>query len=260
MCVLVNGVVQEELANGVVRLPFGTEYSLRFRNKHSRHAVVRLRIDGEDISGGGYIVPAHGHIDVQRPVDKDAAFKFVSLSSPEAVEFGKNGPNLNKSKGVIEASFYLEKEIVWQQHSLLPFYNDSPWVSPDVDKKYFGPYQGSVLRSMNCQDTKLSFTTGVSSTSTPICMPINPEGCTVEGKSTGQSFTPKFINVEDTCTVLRICLQGKEQAREVKRPRFPSRNSRLTELEKENLELRERIARLENEALRAKLSSLEDKS
>jgi len=227
MCVLVDGVPQEELSNGVVRLPFGTEYCLRFRNKHSRHAVVRLRIDGEEISGGGYIVPAHGYIDVQRPVDKDAAFKFVSLGSAEAVEFGKNGPNLDKSKGVIEASFYLEK------------------------KKYFGRYQGSVLRSMNCADTKLS--SSVTSTSVPISMPINPEGCTVEGKSTGQSFASKFIDIEETCTVLRICLEGKE----LERVKFSSRTSRLTELEKENLRLREKIAELENASLKERLLKLQ---
>jgi hypothetical protein len=251
MCVLVDGVPQEELANGVVRLPFGTEYCLRFRNKHSRHAVVRLRIDGEEISGGGYIVPADGYIDVQRPVDKDAAFKFVSLGSAEAVEFGKNGPNLDKSKGVIEASFYLEKEVVWRNHSLLPLYDNSPWVSPNVDKKYFGPYQGSVLRSMNCADTKLS--SSVTSTSVPISMPINPEGCTVEGKSTGQSFASKFIDIEETCTVLRICLEGKE----LERVKFSSRTSRLTELEKENLRLREKIAELENASLKERLLKLQ---
>jgi hypothetical protein len=110
MCVLLNGRPQEELANGVVKLPFGAEYELRFRNKNNRRAVVKIYVDGENVSGGGYIIPANDHVDIKRHWDKDRAFKFVELNSAEAVDAGKNGPNPDKSKGLIEAHFYLEKE------------------------------------------------------------------------------------------------------------------------------------------------------
>lgn len=110
MAVLVNGEPQNELANGVVKLPFGAEYTLRFRNKNNRRAVVKIFVDGENVSGGGYVVPANNFVDIKRHHDKDRAFKFVSLDSPDAVDFGKNGPNEDKQKGVIEARFYLEKE------------------------------------------------------------------------------------------------------------------------------------------------------
>ena len=109
MCVLHNGEVQKELANGVVKLPFSAEYTLRFRNKNDRRAVVKIFIDGENVSGNGYIVPANDYVDIKRHHDKDAAFKFVSLESPDAQEFGKDGPNHDKVKGVVEARFYLEK-------------------------------------------------------------------------------------------------------------------------------------------------------
>ena len=120
MCVLVNGNVQKELANGQVSLPFGTEYSLRFRNKNSRRAVVKIYIDGENVSGGGYVVNANDHIDIKRHHDKDRSFKFVSLDSPDAQDFGKDGPNPDKVKGTIEARFYLEKER--PQYVPLPYY------------------------------------------------------------------------------------------------------------------------------------------
>lgn len=110
MCVLVNGQPTQELANGVVSLPFGTEYALRFRNKNDRRAVVKIFIDGENVSGGGYIVGANDHVDIKRHHDKDRSFKFVSLDSADAVDFGKNGPNTDKVKGTIEARFYLEKK------------------------------------------------------------------------------------------------------------------------------------------------------
>jgi hypothetical protein len=110
MCVLLNGQPQKELANGQVSLPFGAEYALRLRNKNDRRAVVKIFIDGENVSGGGYVVNAHDHVDIKRHHDKDRAFKFVSLDSPEAVDFGKDGPNEDKVKGTIEARFYLEKK------------------------------------------------------------------------------------------------------------------------------------------------------
>ena len=110
MCVLLNGRPQKELANGVVSLPFGTEYALRFRNKNNRRAVVQIYIDGENVSGGGYVVNAHSYVDIKRHHDIDRAFKFVSLDSEDAVDYGKDGPNEDKVKGTIEARFYLEKE------------------------------------------------------------------------------------------------------------------------------------------------------
>lgn len=111
-CVLLNGEPQSELANGTVKLPFGAEYELRFRNKNNRRAVVKIFIDGENVSGGGYIINANDQVDIKRHHDVDRAFKFVSLDSGEAVEHGKNGPNDDKVKGTIEARFYLEKETV----------------------------------------------------------------------------------------------------------------------------------------------------
>jgi hypothetical protein len=113
-CVLVNGQVQQELANGTVKIPFGAEYVLRFRNKNNRRAVVKFFIDGENVSGNGYIINANDHADIKRHSTKDCAFKFVELDSPEAVDAGKNGPNPDKEKGLIEAHFYLEKERVYQ--------------------------------------------------------------------------------------------------------------------------------------------------
>lgn len=124
MCILVDGHPQQELANGVVKLPFGTEYSLRFRNKNNRRAVVKIFIDGENVSGGGYIIPANDHVDIKRHWDKDRTFKFVDLDSPEAVDAGKNGPNPDKEKGLVEAHFYLEKESSYFYSPYVPHYRE----------------------------------------------------------------------------------------------------------------------------------------
>ena len=109
-CVLVNGQPQKELANGQISLQFGVEYALRLRNKNNRRAVVEIWIDGENVSGDGYVINAHDYVDIKRHHDIDRAFKFVSLDSEDAIDFGKDGPNHDKVKGTIEARFRLEKE------------------------------------------------------------------------------------------------------------------------------------------------------
>lgn len=143
MCVLVDGQPIQELANGVVTLPFGTEYALRFRNKNNRRAVVKIYIDGENVSGeGGYVIRANDYIDIKRHHDIDRSFKFVSLDSPDAVDHGKNGPNADKVKGTIEARFYLEKEapprpVVVDHHH--HHYHD--WYRPIVPRPQPFPYR-----------------------------------------------------------------------------------------------------------------------
>ncbi len=109
-CVLLGDKPTKELVNGVVPVPFGTEYSLRFRNKNDRRALVKFTIDKENVSGGGYVIEANSFIDIHRHSNKDARFRFVELDSPDAIDFGKNGPNTDGSKGVIDVKFYLEKE------------------------------------------------------------------------------------------------------------------------------------------------------
>jgi hypothetical protein len=130
VAVLVNGQVQKELADGTVQIPFNSEYVLRFRNKNDRRAVVKFTIDGENVSGSGYVIEANSYTDIRRHSDKDVAFKFVSLDSEDAIDFGKNGPNTDRSKGVIEASFYLEKErpktIVKEVHHHHDYYYPRP--------------------------------------------------------------------------------------------------------------------------------------
>ena len=150
VCILVDGKPQKELANGTVKVPFDTEYAVRLRNKNSRRAVAHIYIDGEKVSGGGYIIPAKDHVDIKRHNDKDRAFKFVSLDSEEAVDFGKNGPNPDKVKGTIEVRVHLEKEqpkVVYRDvhhhhhhdHHHYPKPKPQPWIWPNYGLPYNTP-------------------------------------------------------------------------------------------------------------------------
>jgi len=292
-CVLVNGEPQKELANGTVNIPFG-EYSLRFRNKNDRRAVVKIYIDGENVSGEGYIINGNGHVDIKRHHDKDRSFKFVSLDSSEAVDFGKNGPNEDKVKGTIEAKFYLEKErpkmmypIHHHHHYLLPrpYPNPNPNPNPFYTTSMGGTTDGSVCRTSlaggsNCESSfrdgsrsvKRSRATGSSASPntnyscneipTISSLESLKDGCTVEGSNTGQNFHTVYIDVEDTYTSLKLFLQGfngNDNTNFVSIPeaRKTNQSKRVDDLEMENENLRQKLAEIENQQLKDKLSALE---
>lgn len=269
MCVIVNGQVQEELANGMVKLPFGTEYSLRFRNKNDRRAVVQFFIDGEPVSGNGYIVPANNHIDIKRHLDKDRAFKFVELNSPEAVDAGKNGDNHDKTKGLIEARFYLEKQVVQRP---LPIYrSEKKIIRKWTERRNLRSDSGAVLDFDPLERSSKYGLEGISPASPSaeysskelaaydqkdlrlLSNNVLKDGCTVEGNVTGQSFNYTNIDTEEHFTVLKIYLQGFENTESVVKV------SEIERLEAENARLRKELAEIENARLKEELEKSKKK-
>ena len=127
--VLVDGRVQKELNDGTVELPFGSEYAIRFRNKHrDRRAVVKLYIDGEEQSKNGYVIPPNGYADIERNSHTPQKFLFVAPDSADAQDFGKDPENKERLNGVIEARFYLEKvrPVVKEVHHHHDYYHPAP--------------------------------------------------------------------------------------------------------------------------------------
>lgn len=308
MCVLLNGEPQKELANNSVSLPFGSEYALRFRNKHNVRAVVKISIDGENVSGGGYVIEAGSHIDIKRHFDKDKSFKFVSLDSSEAIDFGKNGPNKDKTKGTIEAKFYLEKHEIQHTHSLVPqpFIKQSPiwpnfppsyppnyppnnwphyeypqiWcesspsesslsdVSPAIDYGRRDIRETRSRRIVKGSSLGLSTTNSVTNSSFSPSSSLEKlnDGCTVEGNSTGQTFHSIKVNLEETCTVLNLFLQGYHcnDSSNVIAAVKANNESELMDLKKENellkLKAENELLRLqeENEKLKLQISQYQN--
>jgi len=294
MCVLLNGKPLEELANGQVKLPFGTEYALRLRNRNNRRAVVKLYIDGENVSAGGYVVPANNFIDIKRHHDVDRAFKFVSLDSEDAIDFGKNGPNEDKVKGTIEARFYLEKEqpqVVYRDvhHHHHPVPRPQPWPNPYPLRPYYtcggegleglrttcgggssgqsysnslsfegGGTQNSAGASFNAApETTLSFSGDVAPASFNAA-PLK-DGCTVEGYVTGQSFTSTWIDTEETYTSVKVFLQGFEEEKPVSVAKPSKKKSRNGSRRRPtNKDVRLDDLEAENEELRRKLAEIEN--
>ena len=289
----VNRKPQNELKNGVVPIPFGSEYTIRLRNKHkNRRAVAKITIDGEEVSGQGIIIPANSHIDLERWVDKPVKFKFVSIDSPDAVDFGKNGDNDDKQKGVVLVSFFLEKEAKPQtqevhHHHHYPytrpiFYRSpiygplNPWCMPiggpssmlrgqhtSLSQHTDGEYEAKSLFTCSAGqlgETELS-SRGFVQESTKSARITNAipqqelsDGCTVEGGTSNQTFRSSWIDCEDVPTVIRIFLQGYEIGSKVEI------NTVSSNLDNEESELTDKLNRLKQariEALKKQIAELE---
>ena len=203
ICVTVNNKPQKELPNGVVELPFGAEYALRFRNKNNKRALVEFSIDGEVVSGPGYIIGANGVLDIERFHDVANKFRFVPLDSDDAIDYGKNGRQ-DGYKGLIEAKFYLEKEIKKASVPSYPPYNPYRPSYPPYNPLRRVTKSSSASNSVN-EPVPLS---GFMEYSECLSAPLN-DGVTVEGGGSDQSFRPVHFDADmSNPTVIKIFLQG----------------------------------------------------
>ena len=242
LSVCVNGVHQTELANNVVKLPFGSEYSLRLRNRNDRRALVKIYIDGENVSGNGYVIPANDVIELKRHSDKDRAFKFVSLDSGEAADFGKDGPNEEKKKGLVEAHYWLEKEypkppqVVHHHHDHYHPYPQpvpmpypvpvQPWIRP---QPMWGTYCGTRGGSQNIggqhtNSSNMGFAGGSSANYSADDLGCVLKDCDTENVSPSPREELKTCTApkDDIATFKRISLSSMQRQKSIIREAPPA--------------------------------------
>ena len=122
-------------------IPFGQEYSLLIKNLNSVRALVRIDIDGTDVTGGTQIiVPANGSVDLERFIkagnmSEGLRFKFIERSSK--IENGPRG--IKVEDGLIRIEFEFERE----QAKIQPH--------PVYRQQAFGPTFGSDVVTNNEQ-------------------------------------------------------------------------------------------------------------
>lgn len=283
LAVLVNGTPCNELANGSVPIPFNSEYVIRVRNKDKKRRVVaKVFVDGENVAKDGIIVNPNSYVDLEGPVDLHKRFKFVSLDSPDAVDFGKNGPNHDKSKGLIEAHFHFEKEVktAEKHHHHHHHYHDWPWYERPIRPirpiwhQPFNPLRGTFSWSsdssndlMACSVQDISKSVKSAHVNTPL-----KDGCTVDGSYTSQSFSTMSLDCESEATVLKIFLQGFDSSASLansvvkqsplRRNKFKSESDieEITDSEDAELKaLREKKLALQKEIERREIEELEKK-
>lgn len=184
----VKGEVAREI-DGVVYLPFGTEYSLHFTNSTGQKATAKVKIDGADVlDGRNLLIPAYDRADLHgflNGLTAHNSFKFIRRSA--AVEQHRG---VRPKDGTIEIEFQFERPPAvlnpWKSPPNQPWYSKyppkQPWYPNEpVFRESIGS-KGSPggISMMNCcsfgtessfqQETK---TCGISVPGTPVDQSFN---------------------------------------------------------------------------------------
>lgn len=175
LAVKANGRILREEEDSV-KLPFGQEYSILVKNLNSVRALVRIEIDGTDVTGGTQIiVPANGSVDLERFIKagnmtEGLRFKFIERSSK--IENGPRG--IKVEDGLIRVQFEFERE----QAKIQPH--------PVYRQQAFGPTFGTDLVANN-EHWHDGMTTCASTTAMGIARGISSDAF-MNNVSKGQAF------------------------------------------------------------------------
>ncbi len=245
----VNGKILREDTNGIVHLPFGSEYQIRLKNLNSVRAIAKVTIDGKDATGAGIILPANGTVDLERFIqsnnlDKGNAFKFAELT-PE-VEEARGG--LTADEGLIRISFtgehVAQKQTVITEHihhHHNDWYPNWSYRPPLLGGNYYGGVRGepnafggqltnsntaNVMQEANFEriaSKSILRSTGmnvqISANINQVSADIDSLGITVPGSINDQKFSVgPYFPLESVSHVITLQLRGKAGEKQVEQP------------------------------------------
>lgn len=225
----------------VVKLPFGSEYSLFIKNMNTKRAIVNITIDGQKVCSGGFVVNANDTIDIERFVknnDIGNRFKFIERTT-----------NVEKSRGIgiedgiIRVEFQYEKEpnypIVINHGS--PYIQDSTWhefygQGMDSQTDYSTTITTSSVIATNASTKKSKSKSKSKSVLRSNSASVNDAGITVAGSVSEQKFkTVSDFPVENVKHVIILKLVGVTEDADLVQIIQPSRKKKTcTTCERKN--------------------------
>jgi hypothetical protein len=252
VAIKVNGTAQKELKDGSVIIPFESEYTIHLRNKNrTRNAVAYVYIDGDLVTPTGVVVYKNSFVDLERSTDKAVKFKFVSLQTPEAIEFGKDTENSDKGMGVIEVRWHYEKErskpvytppiIIREEHHHhypRPWYGDRIMCS-NSSSMLRGASLNNAVYGASAQELSLKAShqpfgevDACLGLEADFCLSEQAntkakDGCTVEGDYSSQTFRKVHMDIESDYTTIRLVLKGTEPEKMVRTANAQPRGRRV---------------------------------
>jgi hypothetical protein len=203
-------------SDGVVRLPFGSEYSVLLKNKDSRTAVAKVTIDGEDVMGGHkYIVPGN--------TQRELTGFLKGLKATHKFRFIKKTEEISRFRGdriddgIVRVEFWYEQ--VAQVIHCVTYSTGSYYFSPDYSLKDFRDCDTTLYGSSACPTMGSNIkSSDVSCFNNTVATPKSDEGITVKGTKANQDF--QYGNVgalEFQSSVIVIRLKGQTRSRTKKK-------------------------------------------
>jgi hypothetical protein len=236
-CIKVNGRILREQKD-VVRLPFGSEYSILLKNLNPVRVQFKLEIDGIKATDDTWIViPANSSVEMERFIkngnfDTGNKFKFIERSAEVEAHRG-----IGVEDGLIRIEYKKEHVVHYTPPPFAPPVDRrrAPWNYPVDRRRGSGIIRGSGLTGQSCgfnaaqafsqTDCALnsSGTTcdvaGASAASAEYTPAVNEAGITVEGSKSDQSFTfvPWFATEVETF-VMVLHLKGQVKGQPITHP------------------------------------------
>jgi len=208
-----NGKIMR-VKDGVVYLPYGSEYTLLLKNLNSRKASVKIHIDGQDVLDySSLILEANSSTELKGFLNGSVAknhFKFIHKTRKIQEHRGDKIDD-----GLIRVEFAFEKvqpkilkrSVIYDNNSW--FDADTtvyktiaqPMVSNNASNFVKGSIDGKIRGISN--DFHVDYL-GIES----IGQPLDDEGITVKGSECNQSFRYGMIGETEQSNVITIQLKG----------------------------------------------------
>lgn len=192
------GKVLREFDNNVIRLPFGSDYSLLLKNKENRKVLVEVKVDGQDVLNGNSIIIGPNETTELKGFMKGSKvtnkFRFIERTD----SISKYRGNLIED-GLVEITYRFEErfEMEWR----MP-YLESPGFMPDTSHAV---YSCSTLEG--------------NSTTTKNRSLVSDIGITVPGQETRQDFTTGTIGrLESFPYSIILHLKGEIKRNKIRKP------------------------------------------
>jgi len=218
----------DENGESVVKLPFTSEYQILLKNLETRSALVKISIDGIDVSDSSIIVtpnsttPLEGFLKDFRVVNK---FKFI-----EKTEQISNFRGNRLDDGLIRVQYTFEaskpqviNDYHYHHHDWNYYY--WPWWPPYSPYISYGPsgnYSvGKGLTSGSPGDVTFNCSNNLQNKNIEQvnCFNCNVDGITVPGSKSEQVFYPANVETLETNShVIIIRLQGSKDGKKVEKP------------------------------------------
>jgi len=198
-----HGKILREQNKSEVHLPFGSEYSLLFKNLNSRRVNVNVSIDGTDILfGKSLVIDANSEMELERFLDHVShgnKLKFI-----EKTEQVSNHRGDRIDDGIIRIEYAFEKPINYN------------WT-------YTYPYPTFFSNSTsNCSlispETPLYETDMSVNLCSSVNLPSSDCGITVPGSKSQQSFEYTSIGTLENSNVIILVLKGTTKQGKVTKP------------------------------------------
>ena len=209
-----NGKILREI-DEVVKLPFGSDYSVLLKNKDSRKAVVKLEIDGEDVlDGNGIIVDPNNTVELKGFMKGSTVrnkFRFIKKTKKIS---NYRGDRIDD--GLVRVEFWFEKE---EDLKITNWPVPGPW---DGTQIYYSNHYGGNIRSSNIgPEARLGSSCNISANFTaPVKCKSDDNGITVKGAETYQGYTygsTKALESRSTVITLRLSGYNKSTKKAVKK-------------------------------------------